>query len=75
MFKKKEIFYLVISIIVMGLALGFDDGAEVFNFGFWITNMFWIMVMVGFSFTLHQLAHKWVAKIHGFQTEYQFWGI
>jgi len=75
MFRKSEWFPLIVSILVMGFALGFDDGQDVLVLGFWFSNLIMVTLMVGFSFILHQIAHKIVARAEGFDTEYQFWGI
>jgi Zn-dependent protease len=75
MFTKRETVYLLISISVMSLALGFDDGRELFELGPWLTNLLMVTLMVAFSFVLHQLAHKIVARMQGFDTEYELWGL
>ena len=75
MFRKSEWWYLAISILVIGLAFGFDDGQETFELAYWATNLVIVFVMVGFSFIMHQLAHKVVARMQGFETEYVFWGV
>ena len=75
MFSKTEWKYLVISILVMGLALGFDDGAETFELSFWFYNFVVVTGIVAFSFLVHQLAHKLAARAAGFQAEYSIWGI
>ncbi|MBT3324272.1 hypothetical protein HN681_04620 [archaeon] len=75
MFSKKEIFPLIISILVLALALGLDDGTEVFELSYWLSNLVMVTLMVAVSFLIHQLAHKWIAKRQGFIAEYKLWGI
>ncbi len=75
MFRKSEIWALTISILVMALALGFNDGQETFEWAYWLTNFVVVIVIVAFSFIIHQLAHKVVARMQGFDTEYNFWGL
>ncbi len=75
MFHRSEITALAISVFIMALALGFNDKSEVFVWSFWLANFFMILLMVAFSFVLHQVAHKIVAKRHGFEAEYSLWGI
>tara|TARA_Y100000310_G_scaffold344038_1_gene454705 strand:+ start:763 stop:1572 length:810 start_codon:yes stop_codon:yes gene_type:complete len=74
-FTKKEIVALAISILVMGLALGFNDKQEVFVFSYFIYNLFIMTLMVGVAFVVHQLGHKLVAYMSGFKTEYKIWGL
>jgi hypothetical protein len=75
MFAKSEIKYLVIVILVMTLALAFNDGQDTFAFGFWLQNFVAVLLIVTFSFLLHQLAHKIVARMNGFDTEFTWWGL
>ena len=74
-FSRKEWGSLIISILVMALALGFDDGAETFEWGFWLYNLIVVIGIVAFSFLVHQFAHKLAARAAGFQAEYSVWGI
>ncbi len=75
MFSKREVVYLTISILVLSLALGFDDGRDIFELSPWLANLLMVTLMVGFSFLLHQIAHKVVARMQGFDTEYALWGL
>lgn len=75
MFTKREIFALVITILVLALAIGFDDGSASFAWGYWLSNFFIVLLLVAFSFTAQQLGHKIAARMNGFDTEYTFWGI
>lgn len=72
-FKEWRTFFLVV--IVTAIAFAFDDGQETFSWGFWLTNLVQITLMVFISLLIHELAHKWAAKRHGFHTEYLIWGI
>jgi Zn-dependent protease len=75
MFDKREIRHLVITTLVLGFALGFNDHQGTFVLSKWVANLFTVTLAVGFSFTLHQLAHKVIARNSGFDTEYRWWGI
>ncbi|MBS3170580.1 hypothetical protein J4223_02270 [Candidatus Woesearchaeota archaeon] len=75
MFNKSEIRALIISIIVISFAIGFDDKSPVFVLGHWIQNFIAVMLMVTVSFVVHQLGHKLVARANGFETEYNLWGV
>jgi Zn-dependent protease len=75
MFGKREGLSLLIAIVIMSFALGFDDGSDSFEIGYWLVNIVMIFLMVGFSFIVHQLAHKLVARAKGFKAEFSLWGI
>ena len=75
MFHKSEIKYFVIAVLVMAFALAFNDGSEVFEWAFWLKNFLMVTLIVGFSFLIHQIAHKLAAQHHGFETEFKLWGI
>ena len=75
MFQKSEIKYFVIAVLVMAFALAFNDGSEVFEWAYWLNNFIMTTLIVGFSFLIHQVAHKLAAQHHGFETEFKLWGI
>ncbi len=75
MFSKSEVRALVISILVISLAIGFDDKSDIFIWGHWIQNFLAVMLMVTVAFIVHQLGHKIVARANGFETEYNLWGV
>mgnify|MGYP001604842542 CR=1 FL=1 len=75
MFTKREIFALFVTILVLSLAVGFDDGSDTFQWSYWLGNLFIVFVMVAISFTAQQIGHKTVARMNGFDTEYVPWGI
>ena len=75
MFNRSEIRALIVSIVVMTLALAFDDGSTSFQWGYWLWNFSAVFLIVTVSFLAQQLAHKIVARMNGFDTEYSLWGI
>jgi len=75
MFTKRELFALLITILVVSLAVGFDDGSETFQWSYWLGNLFIVFLMVALSLTVQQMAHKMVARRNGFDTEFVPWGI
>jgi Zn-dependent protease len=75
MFNKRELLSLSIAIFVMSLAIGFDDGQEAFEWSYFLYNFVVVTGMVAFSFLMHQIAHKVVAKAKGFKAEFSLWGI
>lgn len=74
MFRKKEILYLAITIFVVSLAIGFDDGSPSFSWSYWLQNFVIVFLMVAFSFLVQQIGHKIAARMNGFDTEYTLWG-
>jgi hypothetical protein len=75
MFSKSEIRALIIGIFVISLAIGFDDKSAVFAWSHWLQNFLAVLLMVTFSFVVHQLAHKIVARMNGFEAEFSLWGV
>ena len=70
-FTAREIRDIIISLLVISLAFdyiltGRDLNATVANFGY-------MVVVVGFGFVLHELAHKFTAIRYGYWAEYKMW--
>ncbi len=70
-FTAREIRDIIISLLVISLAFdyiitGRDLDATIANFGY-------MVVVVGFGFVLHELAHKFVAIRYGYWAEYKMW--
>jgi hypothetical protein len=75
MFSRKEAKYLFITILVMTLALGFNDGQPSFDLNYWMGNLVGIFLIVAFSFLIHQIAHKLTARSFHFDTHFKWWGV
>jgi len=75
MFDKKEWTHFIIAVLVLGFALGFNDGSEEFIWLSWLTNLLIVIIMVAVSFFLYQWAQKTVAKMNGFKTNFRIWGV
>ncbi|MBS3095359.1 hypothetical protein J4231_01645 [Candidatus Woesearchaeota archaeon] len=75
MFKKKEISHLVISIVVLGFAFGFNDKQPTFNLANWTFNFFRAFIAAAITLLLYELVHKFVASRYGSETEYEIWSI
>ena len=70
-FTAREIRDILISLFVISLAFdyiltGRDLNATITYFGYTV-------VVVGFGFVLHELAHKFVAIRYGYSAEYKMW--
>ncbi len=70
-FTAREIRDIIISLLVISLAFdyiinGRDLDATIANFGY-------MVVVVGFGFVLHELAHKFTAIRYGYWAEYKMW--
>jgi len=70
-FTASEIRDLIISLIVISFAFALllSNG----NIGLAITLIPLTLVVVGFGFIFHELAHKFVAIRYGYWAEYQMW--
>ena len=70
-FTTREIRDIIISLFVISLAFdyilsGRDLSTTISNFGY-------MVVVVGFGFVLHELAHKFTAIRYGYWAEYKMW--
>ncbi|MGB9979768.1 site-2 protease family protein [Methanobacterium sp.] len=70
-FTAREIRDILISLFVISLAFdyilnGRDLNATISSFGY-------MVVVVGFGFVLHELAHKFAAIRYGYWAEYKMW--
>ncbi len=74
-FTKKEIKHLIISILLVALAFGFDDKQPSFVLSHWLYNYIRIALIVTSSFLVYQLAQKIVANYYRAKTEYHMWNI
>lgn len=74
-FTKKEIKALLISILIVALAFGFDDKKPSFDAGYWFANLFRMFMVVAIAFLMKEFVRKLVAKTQGFDTEYGLWNV
>jgi Zn-dependent proteases len=70
-FTAREIRDIIISLLVISLAFAYiingrDLDATISSFGY-------MVVVVGFGFVLHELAHKFAAIRFGYWAEYKMW--
>ena len=52
-----------------------STSAAVFALLPWMSNLLSVSLVVAISFLLHQFAHKVLARMNGFDTEYSLWGV
>jgi len=74
-FTKKEIKALLVTIFIVALAFGFDDKKPTFDAGYWLANLFRMLIIVTIAFLMKEFVRKLVAKTQGFDTEYGLWKI
>ncbi len=75
MFKLEEIRDLGISIILLGLMFGFDDGAKTFILKDWLINLLKIIFLVAISILIREGVIKLVALSKNVESIYQIWNI
>ena len=73
--SKTEAINFIFTVLVLAIVFGYNDGRPVFEFSFWITNFFKVLVIAAISIYLHNIAHKYVAKRYGLAVEHRVWGI
>jgi len=74
-FSKKEIKHISLASLVLALVFGFDDKAPTFVLVHWLSNYFYILILVLIALLVHECAHKLVAKKYNYKTEYSLWEI
>jgi hypothetical protein len=72
-FNKEEKRSLVITILVLAIIIGMDDGRASFSLVPWLANFAIILVFVIISVFWRQAAHRLVAFRAGFRAEYRIW--
>ena len=75
LFKKKELNLIILSIIVLSFAFGFNDGRQDFVFSYWISHLILVIILVTISILIIELAIRNIAKMYDCSIEYQLWGI
>ncbi len=75
MFTRKELFALIVTILIVSFAVAFDHGSQTFMWSYWLSHLLVVLLLVAISFIAQQMGHKIAARMAGFDTEYSFWGI
>lgn len=73
LFNKKELFALGISVFILSLVFGFNDGAKSFILTNWIKNFVIIFLLVLVSFLFRELVIKYWAYRHDSKVDYRLW--
>lgn len=76
-FSKKELLWIGVSILVMTVIVGFDDGREKFNLAAYSSNMLVSLIVVVVAVIIHESAHRIAAPNLGYRVEFRpfFFGI
>ncbi|MBI2135504.1 M50 family metallopeptidase [Candidatus Woesearchaeota archaeon] len=72
-FTRLEARNLIITILILGFIVGFNDGTPNSTFTYWITNMFNSILIVALAVLVHESAHRVIALIGGYRAEYRVW--
>lgn len=72
-FTRLEARNIIITILVLGFIIGFDDGIPNSTFIYWITNMFNSILIVALAMLVHESTHRIIAVIGGYRAEYRVW--
>ena len=72
-FSRKEVGSLLIGAVVLGVVFGFDDKQPVFELGFWLMNLFVVMLVAFLSLVLYEAGHKAVASRLGCSSTAELW--
>ncbi|MBU0962954.1 MAG: hypothetical protein KKD48_03560, partial [Nanoarchaeota archaeon] len=74
-FRKEEIKYYLITILLIAFIFGFNDRNSIFMLSSWITNFILVLIVVSISFSLAHIMHKLVAQRLFAESEYELWSI
>ena len=74
-FSRIELNNLLLSILILGLIVGFNDGSKTFVFGHWLFNLFNSILIVFLVLFIHISAQKIVGLRMGYLVEYKIWTI
>lgn len=69
-FSKQEKRWLLISILAIGIIVGFDDGKEFFVLSHWVINLLYMLAIVAFSLFVREAAHRIFGLMNGYKVEY-----
>ena len=70
-FSNKEWVSILVSIGVMTLIVGFNDGREVFDPAYFLFNLILSLVAVSFAVLIHEFAHRITAVNLGYKAEFK----
>ncbi len=73
MFTKKEQFHLIISVLILTLVFGFDDGAQTFVLRHWFLNLILMFLFIVVALFFREFVVKFFAKRHDARSEYEIW--
>ncbi len=72
-FNREEKKALIITILVLGFIVGFNDGSKEFILSSWLLSFFLLLIGIALSVLFHETGHRLVAFPAGFRVEYQLW--
>lgn len=73
LFQQKETRLLAITILLLGIIFGFNDGETVFNLTHFFLNFVQMTIMAGIGVLVHEIAHKLAARRKNLEITYHFW--
>ncbi len=71
MLKKRELIHFVISILILSLVFGWNDGKSTFDVAYFLANFLKIIILVTLTLLVHELGHKLTARFYDAETEYE----
>ncbi len=75
LFDKKELNLIILSILLLSFAFGFNDGQQDFVLSYWISHLILVIILVTISILIIELAIRNIAKMYDCSIEYKLWGI
>ncbi|RME54175.1 hypothetical protein D6777_04585 [Candidatus Woesearchaeota archaeon] len=74
-YTKKEVKSFLIASILLSFVFAFNDGRDVFELAYWLSNFAKVFVIVLIGLIVHDMGHDFVVRKQGFNSEFKTWGL
>lgn len=74
-FSPEEVKGLLLAIVVLSFAVGFNDGSATFNLSYWLFNFINCILIITLSVLTRETAHRLSAIKTGHKVEFKVWPV
>ncbi len=72
-FTLREIYHIIIGVLILGFVFGFNDGQQTFVLGYWLLNLLLTTILAAIVLLIHVLGHKISASQYHILAIFQLW--